>query len=109
MFALLVNVRRQIAGGMLVQGRLRQQPLALRLLGQRAQLSHELTDGATEFEGTSRTITAPEGQAPGLSRRRRYDDAIAIDLLDNGATPNDSLDADLGPNLLMNFPEFDLQ
>ena len=58
-------------------------------------IAYNLGSGITAFGGTHDTIRGNSIHDNG---------SLGIDLNGNGPTPNDSLDADTGPNTLQNFP-----
>ncbi len=80
--SLVVEVRREVLGGELVQSELDPQAPDGGVVLRRRELAGHGADRAPEFERPPRLVAVPEGHLARLARRRRDHDAVERDVLD---------------------------
>ncbi len=80
--ALVLEVRRQVLGGELVQAELGPQPADGDVVLRRRELAGGCADRASELERAPGLVAVPERHLARLARRRRDHDAVERDVLD---------------------------
>ena len=77
--ALFVDVGGEVRRGVRVDRHARARESRGRVARKRSELTHPGADGAPQLDRASRSLAAPERQAPGLARRGRYVHAVSRD------------------------------